>query len=99
MPRTRNTVTLPNGKRYICRIYDNGGDTADRYTICYKAYRDRYGDLVYPFVGCSADPFNGFGVHGESLVGKIDGKHLGKRVRYEDLPEPVQRLIRQDLIN
>jgi hypothetical protein len=111
-----NTITLQN-KRYVCRIYDNGGlpeahaaydqdanvGSADRYTICYKGYYDASrNERVYPYTGASAFPFHpqGIGVHDENRHTAIDrpnGKHLGKRIRYEDCPEQVQRLIRQDL--
>lgn len=90
----KNTI-IHNGKRYICRIYDNGGVTLDRYTIALKAYRVN-GQLVYPYLASSAYPFHSFGQHGESGV-KIDGQHLGKRIPFESLPIDVQRFIVQNL--
>ena len=90
----KNTITL-NGKRYVCRIFDNGGETLDRYTICFKAFRYN-GRLVYPYLASSADPFRCFGQHGEADE-KIDGKHLGKRIAYDDCPSDVQKFIRQEL--
>ena len=86
-----------NGKKYVCRIYDDGGETFDRYTICLKAYRS-YRGLIYPYLAASTHPFDahGFGQHGENDT-PIDGKHLGKRIAFEDCPKDVQDFILQNL--
>lgn len=90
----KNTVII-NGRRYVCRIFDNGGKTIDRYTVCLKAYRVR-GRLVYPYLAGSENPYICFGQHGESDH-KIDGKHLGKRISFEDCPEMLRKWIRCEL--
>ena len=95
--RIPNTVKL-DGKRYVCRIFDNGGETLDRYTIALKGYRDHRGRTTYPYLGASEHPFapQGFGQHGESDE-FLKGKHLGKRVAFDDCPPDVQAFIRQEL--
>ena len=94
--RPANTVVI-DGKRYVCRIYDNGGETFDRYTIAFKGHRS-FGGMEYPYLAASSDPFHGFGQHGWSS-NYLDGKHLGKRVAFEDVPKPVRQFIRQELTN
>ena len=92
--RIKNTVQK-NGKRYVCRIYDNQGKTRDRYTIALKA-KYNHGVKYWPFLGCNRLPFEGIGYHGCSTE-FLKGKHLGKRVRFEDCPEQVQQFIMQNL--
>lgn len=69
------------------RIYDNGGKTADRYTIL-------YGDACY---GMSADPKSpqGFNQYcgDASKVVETGNEALGKRVKFQDLPEIVREAI------
>lgn len=95
--RLRNTVTF-DGKRYVCRIFDNGGETLDRYTIAFRGYRDFSGRITYPYIAASERPFapQGFGQHGESDE-YLRGKHLGKRIAFKDCPPDVQAFIRQEL--
>lgn len=77
------------------RIYDNGGDLFDRYTILPpEASRHyRYQDGKVDAIASSEDPYHpqGFG----QWTTAMPGKHLGKRISWEDLPEPVKRHVRQ----
>jgi hypothetical protein len=103
--RIKNTV-MKNGKRYVCRIYDIGrglpaGDyrgVCDRYTIAFKGYYITGYGMVYPYLASNGQPFHpgGFGQYGESRM-FLTGKHLGMRVRFEDVPEQVQQFIMQNL--
>ena len=103
--RIKNTVTK-NGKRYVCQIWDYGNGLSaedyngpcDRYTVALKGYRVEHYGVVYPYLAASAYPFHpgGFGLHGESKE-FLKGKHLGKRIRFEDLPLQVQQFITQNL--
>lgn len=94
----KNTITLADGRRMVCRIFDTGPDTyADRYTVALKGYRSRHSArMVYPYLAASAAPFHpqGFGQHGESTH-FLTGRHLGRRVAFDALPEQVQRFILQ----
>jgi len=91
--RIPNTIMV-DGKRMVCRIWDTGDDgPVDRYTVALKGYRYN-GRATYPYLAASAYPFHpqGFGQHGESVT-FLKGKHLGKRIRFEDCPPDVQRFI------
>lgn len=86
----KNTI-LVNGKRMNFRAFDNGGTSFDRYTLAFRGFRAD-GRLYYPYLGCSENPFHpqGCGVYGESKE-FLKGKHLGKRIAFEDLPSDVQK--------
>ena len=83
------------------RIWDNGGETADRYTIILPRwtkdwYNEKlYGRRVWNCLASSAEPFHpqGFGQHGSA----VPGPHLGKRIRFQALPEQVQEFARNYL--
>ena len=96
----KNSI-ITDGKKRTCVIYDNGGPGApggsiDRYTVVLRAYRDkRRGCMVYPYLACSKYPFQSFGLHEDSYE-SIRGKHLGKRVAFEDVPEDVKAFILQE---
>ena len=93
MPRINSTIMV-DGKRKVCRIFDNGGASVDRYTIAFKGYRVEGWGMVYPYLASSSHPFHpqGFGQHGESRE-FLTGKHLGKRVAFDTLPVDVQKFI------
>lgn len=78
------------------RCYDNGGKTADRYTVmpprsAWRMYRADRG--TWDAIGASAEPFHpqGFGQHTTAQP----GRHLGRRVPLESLPADVQRFAKQ----
>lgn len=72
------------------RIYDNGGATFDRFTVIYTDEPEGLG--MFSARAMSSDPFKGFG---QMCTASI-GKHLGKRIAFDDLPEPCKRLVMQD---
>jgi hypothetical protein len=92
--RIKNTIMV-DGKRKVCRIFDSGLDGPfDRYTIAFRGYwAEGYG-MIYPYLGSSDGPFHpgGYGMHSESRR-FLTGKHLGKRIRFESLPENVKQFI------
>ncbi len=65
------------------QIYDNGGESLDRYTI-FKAREkgrwDRYGNRVFSAISASKTGA-GFYLHIEATK----GTHLGKKVSFQDL--------------
>ena len=76
------------------RIYDNGGETVDRYTVVID-----YPDGSQSWLGSSEKPFDpqGFGQHvGDEGSGNQEGEHLGKRVKFSEVPKDVQKFIEQD---
>lgn len=80
----------------IHSIYDNGGESADRYTVYYKG-RGTINSIngSRDCVAMDDRPFHpqGFGQHGQGMP----GKHNGKRIKFEELPPDCQRLVMQDL--
>ena len=76
------------------RCYDNGGRSADRYTVVYLD--EPYGQPgLFHAVGMSDNPFHpqGVGMHCSAMP----GRHLGKRISFDNLPLDCQRLVTQDL--
>jgi hypothetical protein len=80
---------LPPG---VSGVYDNGGATADRYTVYYDNGT---------FVGMSENPSHpqGFGQHGEgSAPAPEDAEEVaGKPIAFSALPPNCQKLVMQDL--
>ena len=79
------------------RIYDNGGQTADRYTVVYMSapsHVSPYRGTSYESYGLSADPFSPLGVAQHCPA--IPGPHLGKRIGWDALPEDCKRAVIQD---
>ena len=80
----------------VLRCYDNGGKTFDRYTVVpprwAKEERERNSHL-FNAIGASEHPFapQGYGNHTTAQP----GPHLGKRVKWADLPPDVQKFARQ----
>lgn len=81
-----------NGQQIQC--WDNGGETADRYTVLYLDSPE--GNGCFGARGMSADPFHpqGFGQY----CGAKPGPHNGSVIRFDALPAACQRLVRADLI-
>ncbi len=76
------------------QIYDNGGESLDRYTI-FKArqrgYFDRHGTKVFP---CIAASRTGLGVY--LHIDACKESHLGKRIKFEDLDVELQKRLRNE---
>lgn len=75
-------------------IYDNGGQSFDRFTAIYSGLpRER--DGTFQARAMSENPFHplGFG----QWTSAQPGRHLGKRIRFSELPVNCQKLILQDL--
>ncbi|HNC58613.1 MAG TPA: hypothetical protein PLP33_24510 [Leptospiraceae bacterium] len=101
---------IPNGIPRWIRVYDNGGESIDRYTVVFTKKIPGYSKFWYPYLAMSSFPYHpqGFGQHGESQYKTIDvnkwgfspalGKknHLGTRIKFEDLPEDCQKLTIND---
>lgn len=97
---TRADRLMPAGVPRYVRCYDNGGRTVDRFTIVYTGRypgRPRGWTLV---LGASENPYHpqGVGMHAE-YPGAVDRPaygHLGRRVAFTDLPDPVRRAVLED---
>ena len=72
------------------RVYDNGGKSFDRYTIIPPRWAKDYRENGFSWsaIAASENPFHpqGFGMH----VTAIPGSHLGKRIKWRDLPDMVK---------
>ncbi len=70
-------------------IYDNGGKTADRYTVMFDEI-DHYvgGTPMYLCLGLSSNPDSPMG-YSQWCTG-MPGKHLGKKVTLKSLPKKIQ---------
>jgi hypothetical protein len=76
------------------KIYDNGGKTIDRYTVVFLDQCENKLDRVYACLGMNGVPFHpqGFCQHSDAVV----GKHLGKRIRFSELPADCQKAVMQE---
>ena len=84
----------------VLRCYDNGGRSFDRYTILPPRWAVDHlsgrlvgGGTLWAAIGSSQHPFHpqGFGQH----ISAVAGPHLGRRVRWSDLPADVQKFARE----
>lgn len=105
----RRQRLLPTGVPRWVRIYDNGGETIDRYTVVFTG---RYGHKTARqtlYLAMNARPYHpqGFGQHGESpdrfdvnkwgyppAMGRKN--HLGTRIPFKALPQDCQKLVLDD---
>lgn len=98
----RKNNLLPDGKPRYIRCYDNNGETADRYTVIFTGrYTYKTGGAFWN-LAMSANPFDpqGIGQHGESedIIDYPSYKHLGKKIKFENLPEDCQKLVLSDYV-
>lgn len=71
--------------KQIYAIYDNGGKTIDRYTVLTEPFH--FGKSC-ECLGMSSDPTHPQGFSQWSDC--FDGPHLGKMIKFDDLPINVQ---------
>lgn len=84
----------------ILRIYDNGGKTADRYTVYFSQRAPRGKRIMWNqsyllCLGMSSNPFHpqGFCQHSSGQL----GSHNGKRIPFSALPKDCQAAVKRDL--
>lgn len=75
------------------KIYDNGGKTFDRYTAVYLNQPEA--NHCFSARGMSENPTSpqGFGCWTTAQL----GRHLGKLIKFNQLPSECQRLVLEDL--
>lgn len=107
----RREKFMPGNIPKWIRCYDNGGETADQYTVVFTGrYRDDKTGGQFMYLGMNDRPLHpqGIGQHGWSNV-QIDApngwalpigrKHrLGKRIPFEHLPRDCRRLVMHDYL-
>lgn len=88
----RSRSDYPKG---VLAIYDNGGKTADRYTVCYTPY-DLTSGKWYPYVAMSGAPHHPQGVcqHGELQWRPVG---YGKVIAFDALPEECRNIVLSDI--
>lgn len=80
----------------IKSVYDNGGRSADRFTIVFDVASRKLGPtMLWECVGSSMNPTHpqGFYQHSDCVL----GNHLGKRIAFADLPEEVRLCVEREL--
>lgn len=72
------------------RCYDNGGKTADRYTVVFLEMPEK-APRMFTALGMSAEPFHpqGIGQHTTAML----GRHLGRRIKFAALPVDCRRAV------
>jgi hypothetical protein len=111
----RERALLPGGVPRWLRLYDNGGESGDRYTIVFTGrYQHKTMNCQW-YVGSSADPYwpQGIYIHCEFsrgywidkekkrwqyAVDRPRSSHLGKRIKWEQLPDAVQDAVLTDYL-
>lgn len=96
----RTERLMPGGVPRYVRCYDNKGASADRYTVVFTGrYRHKTGGEFW-YVGMDAYPFSpqGIGMHGtnRNQIDRPTSSHLGRKIKFESLPEDCQKLILSD---
>ena len=93
----RRQRLLPDGEPRYVRCYDNGGRSADRYTVVFTGRYRRERDDEFMYLAMNDRPFHpqGFGQHGwsKSQIDRPSGRHLGRRIRFKELPPDCQRAV------
>lgn len=76
------------------KCFDNNGESADRYTVVFLDYPERYPNL---YVGLSMDqrPSHPQGICMTCTVQL--GSHLGKRIDFDELPETCRVVVKRFL--
>ena len=98
--RTKDREKDPINSR--AKIYDNGGETLDRFTVIYLKQQESSKGPYMLGVAMDCDPCHpqGFGQHieiectkrGRPLIG-----YVGELILFEELPLPCQKLVRADV--
>lgn len=108
-PRRASKRWLEGAPPHVLDVLDNGGETADRYTILYTfplAYvldrktgrtsdkPGRYADTFIPYLGTS----EGLGVSGHGELSAYDAAQYRyrakrQRIKWADLPDAVKRAV------
>jgi len=74
------------------RVYDNGGKTADRYTLAMPSLDHKYMNEYHCF---NESPFHpqGIGMYCGEYAYEHSYKHLGKITPIESLPEQARKFV------
>lgn len=98
---------LPGGKPKHVRVYDNGGRSIDRYTVVFTGNYRTLGlkrgerpQMWHQVLAMNARPTHpqGFGQHlkYQEIIDYPTYGHLGKKIKFDDLPEECQSVVLAD---
>jgi hypothetical protein len=76
----------PSKPEHVREIYDNGGETCDRYTVLTTWPENPTG--CYMALGLSDNPTHPQGF--SQWTAAMPGRHLGKRVPWAEVPEHIR---------
>lgn len=95
-PRKSSARWLEGAPAAVLACYDNGGKSADRYTVLYGAplWDETYGRDV-PARAMSAHPTHPQGV-GLFVQVPAWSRHYGRKIRFQDLPPDCRALVVRD---
>lgn len=100
--RDRFERLMPNGMPRYIRCYDNGGETADRYTVVFTGHYKQTPLDQFLHIGMSENPFHpmGVGCHGASdtQIDRPAYSHLGRKIKFNDLPEDCKKCILENYL-
>lgn len=81
-------------------IYDYGENQLDRYTVIFRddVWQHHNGEIRYTALALGDNPFHpqGFCQHCE-ITKSHNYKHLGKRIKFAQLPEDCQKAVMADM--
>jgi len=88
----------------VVGVYDNGGKSADRYTVVFAPFVSPHdGNLYWQYLAMSSAPFHpqGVGLSGETCghrpgvgAGSGWGNACGRVIEFEELPADCQKAAR-----
>lgn len=78
------------------KLYDNGGKTADRYSLFVPSVNEPGKEDWYSF---SESPYHpqGVGMYGGADYPMPSYRHMGRLISYSDLPEQAKRYVKDTL--
>lgn len=97
-PKRSTARWLEGAPKPVLACYDSGPNRfADRYTVLYGAplWDPSYGRNV-PARAMSENPFHSQGIGLYIEVPAYDRSGYGRKIKFSDLPDECQRLVRQD---
>ena len=94
----RTARLLPEGQPRYIRVYDNGGESIDRYTVVFTGSRTSQGHCWYLAMSSMPCAPNGFCQHGEhtTMIDRPTSSHLGKKISFAALPTDCQSAVVND---
>lgn len=96
----RREQFMPGGVPRKIRVYDNGGKTADRYTVVFTGNYTHLTGGEHVVLGMDSNPFHplgcGFYNTYPNQIDRPTYSHLGKKIKFEDLPEMCRKWVVQN---